>query len=130
MFTLVLGLVARAYFVLRTLMPTNRLTDAIRTRRGLKWGIPAMLLGVPYVLAAAVCTNLIEAGGPSWLHLLVMVFLWDALKFVVIGPTSVLLLLVALVREAQGRRRATQPWGVADSAAEPLDQPTMMSPRS
>ena len=35
---------------LRRYMPTNILLDAIRTRRGLKWGVPAMLLAVPYLL--------------------------------------------------------------------------------
>ena len=32
---------------LRRYMPTNIALDAIRTRRGLKWGIPAMLVAVP-----------------------------------------------------------------------------------
>ncbi len=34
-------------------MPTNIVIDAIITRRGIKWGMPAMLLAVPYGLAAA-----------------------------------------------------------------------------
>ncbi|WP_370992107.1 hypothetical protein [Micrococcus luteus] len=35
-------------YFLRRYMPTNILLYAIRTRRrGLKWGIPAMLLAVP-----------------------------------------------------------------------------------
>ena len=41
---------------LRRYMPTNILLDAIRTRRGLKWGPPAMLLAAPYLLAASICT--------------------------------------------------------------------------
>lgn len=73
---------------LRRYMPTNILLDAIRTRRGLKWGVPAMLLAVPYLVAASICTNLITEGGPGWLNLLVILLLWDALKLIVMGPVS------------------------------------------
>ena len=34
-------------------MPSNRLLAATRTRRGLKWGVPAMLVSVPYLAIAA-----------------------------------------------------------------------------
>ena len=37
---------------MRRYMPSNVLLDAIRTRRGLKWGVPAMLLAIPYLLIA------------------------------------------------------------------------------
>lgn len=50
---------------LRRYMPTNILLDLIRTRRGLKWGLPAMLLAALYLLAASICTNLIGNGGPA-----------------------------------------------------------------
>lgn len=50
---------------LRRYMPTNILLDAIRTCRGLKWGIPAMLLAIPYLLIANVCVQLIEDGAPD-----------------------------------------------------------------
>ncbi|WP_404802000.1 hypothetical protein [Brevibacterium aurantiacum] len=50
---------------LRRYMPTNRLLDVIRTRRGLKWGVSAMLLAIPYLLAAAIFRDLIEGGGPG-----------------------------------------------------------------
>lgn len=33
---------------LRRWMPTNVLLDKIRTRSGLKYGVPAMLLAIPY----------------------------------------------------------------------------------
>lgn len=84
---------------LRRYMPTNILLDAIRTRRGLKWGVPAMLLAVPYLILASICTNLISAGGPGWLNLLVLLFLWNTLKFILIGPVSFVLLIRARLRE-------------------------------
>ena len=46
------ALSARGYGVL-SCAPTNLLLNAIRTRRALKWAIPAMLLAVPYFYAAA-----------------------------------------------------------------------------
>ncbi|MBN6811302.1 sulfate permease [Kocuria marina] len=89
---------------LRRYMPTNRLLDAIRTRRGLKWGVPAMLLAIPYLLAAAVFRGLIEGGGLGWLNLLVLLCLWNSMKLVIIGPVSLVLLIRARTREAVARR--------------------------
>ncbi len=92
------ALSARTYGVLRY-APTNLLIAAIRnTRRGLKWGIPAMLLAVVYFYAAAICPTIIDNGGPGWLYLLVLLFVWNALKFVWIGPVSLLLLLRSRTR--------------------------------
>lgn len=96
------ALSARGYGVLRY-APTNLLINAIRTRRGLKWGIPAMLLAVPYLYAAAICTTIINAGGPRWLHLLVLLFAWNALKFLWIGPVS-LIQLIRVRRNELGSR--------------------------
>lgn len=90
----------------RRYLPTNVLLDLIRIRRGLKWGIPAMLLAAPYLLAASICTTIIKDGGPGWLHLLVLLFIWNALKFAWIGPISLVLLARARIREAASRRRA------------------------
>jgi hypothetical protein len=88
---------------LRRYMPTNILLDAIRTRRGLKWGVPAMLLAVPYLLAASICTNSLANGGPGWLNLLVLLLCWNALKFFAIGPASLVLLARSQVREHHQR---------------------------
>lgn len=41
----IIGIYVRSF--MRRVMPTNIALDAIRTRRGLKWGVPAMLLGIP-----------------------------------------------------------------------------------
>lgn len=92
-------------YFLRRYMPTNILLDLIRTRRGLKWGVPAMLLAAPYLLAASICTNLIADGGPGWLNLLVILFLWNTLKFLIMGPVSLVLLLRVRIHEACERRR-------------------------
>lgn len=78
---------------LRRYMPTNILLDAIRSRRGLKWGVPVMLLAVPYLLAASICTNLIANGAPGWLHVAILLCVWNALKLLWIGPVSLVMVM-------------------------------------
>ena len=104
---------------LRRYMPTNILLDAIRTRRGLKWGAPTMLLAAPYLLAASICTNSLASGGPGWLSLLVLLFCWNALKFILMGPVSVVLLIRARLREAAVRRHQRHDSRVEASLREP-----------
>lgn len=85
---------------LRRWMPTNILLDKIRTRRGLKWGIPAMLvLGGGYIFAAAMCITLIRHGWHESLYLLFALQLWNGFKFLWIGPVSLGLLLHARLRK-------------------------------
>lgn len=91
---------------LRRYMPTNILLDRIRQRDGLKWGIPAMLIGIAYFYAAAICTTLIDRGGSTWLTVLVLLFIWNGLKFAWIGPVSLITLIRVRHREKQIIRRA------------------------
>ena len=103
---------------LRRWMPTNILLDLIRTRRGLKWGVPAMLLAVPYFVAAQACTTMLANGAPGWLNLLVALFLWNALKFTIMGPLSLVLLAKARVREAIADRHLRQHHDPLPSSAD------------
>ena len=107
MFELILAATARRYFFLRRFMPTAIAIDAINTRRGLKWGVPGMLLAGPYAIAAIYCRAQVEAGGPGWLNLLVILCLWNTLKFVLIGPISLMKLIAVRIRESTARRRMT-----------------------
>ncbi|WP_455133128.1 sulfate permease [Microbacterium aurum] len=86
--------------------PTNLLIAATRTRRGLRWGIPAMLLAIPYLLAAYRCVTTIEAGGPGWLNLVVLLCAWNSIKLTLNGPITVVLLIRCRIQEAVARRRA------------------------
>lgn len=88
---------------LRRYMPTNILLDRIRTRRGLRWGIPAMLLALPYITVAYWCSALIEDGGSGWLNIIVLLGIWNAFKMLAIGPISLLLLAAARLRERRAR---------------------------
>lgn len=87
-------------------VPTNLLIAATRTRRRLRWGIPAMLLAIPYLLAAYWCVTTIEAGGPGWLNLLVLLCGWNSIKLTLNGPITVILLARARIREVVARRCA------------------------
>lgn len=108
---------------MRRYMPTNILIDAIRTRRGLKWGVPAMLLVIPYLYIAATCRTLLEQGGPGWLHLIVVVCIWNALKMLWLGPVSLVLLVRARQHEAATRERVRPSDGQRAAVAATSDGP-------
>lgn len=110
MIRLIWTLSAHTRYYLRRHMPTNRLLDEIRRRRNLKWGIPAMLLAVPYLLIASICTNALDQGAPGWLHLVVLWSVWNAMKLIIMGPVSLLLLVRARIAEwASPRSVETSP---------------------
>lgn len=105
MFRLIWAASVRAHIIF-SYAPTNLLIAATRTRRGLCWGIPAMLLAVPYWFVASWCITTIDSGGPGWLNLLVLLAIWNMLKLIVNGPITVLLLFCAWTRDVATRRRA------------------------
>ena len=109
MIRLIWNLSIRTRLFLRTWMPTNILLDAIRTRRGLRWGIPGMLLAIPYLLIANLCVQALADRGPGWLHLIVLWAIWNSLKMLCIGPVSVILLIGARLRERAERRGQRPP---------------------
>lgn len=113
MFGLIWGATAHAYYALRRFMPTNILLDAIHTRRGLKWGVPAMILAVPYAVATVLCAGLVDAGGSGWLNILAILFAWNALKILIAGPLTLVRLFRVQGREARARR-----WAAADDLGE------------
>ncbi|WP_241843103.1 sulfate permease [Agromyces albus] len=122
MFGFIFAIVVRARVILRRLMPTNLVLDAIHTRRGLKWGVPAMLIAVPYGLAAVYCVGLIERGAAGWLNLVVVLFVWNGLKFLVAGPVTVIQLLHVRAREARARRLPVAGMLEMDVPAERSDE--------
>ena len=105
MFRLIWAASVRTHSIL-CYAPTNLLISATRTRRDLRWGIPAMLLAIPYLLAASWCVTIIEAGGPGWLNLVVLLCAWNSIKLTLNGPVTVILLIRARIREAVARHRA------------------------
>lgn len=91
--------------VLRRYMPTNVVRDLVRTRQGLKWGVPAMLLAVPYFAVAYWLTSLLAGGAPGWLNLLVLVCIWSGIKMLWLGPISLVMLARVRAQEFAARRR-------------------------
>lgn len=105
MFRLIAAASIRIRFFLRCYLPTNILADAIRIRRGHKWGPAAMLLTVPYFLLAVWFVHLIDTGGPGWLHLLVLLAIWNGFKMLWLGPLGIAWLLRARLAERGNRRQ-------------------------
>lgn len=102
---------------LRRWMPTNALLDKIRTRSGLKYGVPAMLLAIPYLYLASLLAVIVRDGGPGWLNLFVLLAFWSALKMLWIGPISLVTLAKVRWQEHAERREAEQSSGVAQVPA-------------
>ncbi|GAA1996366.1 sulfate permease [Microbacterium pumilum] len=109
MFGLIWSLSIRIRSFLRRRMPTNILLAAIFTRRGLKWGMLAMLIAVPYMAAALLCAALLGQGAPGWVNILVLLCLWNATKFVVAGPISLARLVRVRLHEERLLRRLRAP---------------------
>lgn len=90
---------------LRIYFPSNIAIALLRTRRGLKWGVPAMLLSPAYGALAYWLHAQAEATGIGWLSLLAVVCAISAIKFAAFGPLSLMLLAVARRRD---RRHAAR----------------------
>jgi hypothetical protein len=130
MFGFILGVTARIHYALRRFMPTNILLDAIHTRRGLKWGMPAMLLAVPYALVTVLCAGLVEAGGSGWLNVLALLCAWNALKILVAGPVTLMRLLRVRGIETHARHRAALAVLREGVSPERIDEPALPSRRA
>ncbi|WP_235933770.1 sulfate permease [Agromyces humi] len=102
MFALVWTMSVRTGMFLRRFMPTSVLLDVIHTRRGLKWGVPAMLLAIPYLIAAVAFAEMTDYGG--WFSVLALLCVWNAFKFLVAGPATLVRLLRVRAQESRTRR--------------------------
>lgn len=63
-----------------------------------------MLLAIPYFAIVNILTVLIGNGAPGWFHLLVLLCIWNAFKFLVMGPVNIVLLAQARNAERRDRR--------------------------
>ena len=105
MLRLIIRMVARLVHVVGRVSPGVRLLARLRRRDGLKWGVPAMLIAVPYLLVAGLCVDAIQSGGPVWLNGFVLWCVAIAVAYIANGPISLVLLTAACVREGAQRRR-------------------------
>lgn len=104
--------VASVVTTLNRYLPSLRLIQRIVHRRDShKWGVPAMLLAVPYFLVANIFKGILEDGGDAWLSVPLLWCLVMGVVFLALGPISLLLLAKARTREAVARwtaRRQTR----------------------
>ncbi|GAA4486894.1 hypothetical protein GCM10023171_23750 [Microbacterium panaciterrae] len=114
MFRLILIVASFVHECLRRSAPSNILLNRLRTRRGLKWGGPAMLVGAGYFALAYLCTTLIANGAPGWLNLIVLLGTYNGFRFALMGPVSLARLIAVRFREHRASRLAA-----ADPAASP-----------
>ena len=123
MLRLIWNISTRIRTFMRVWMPTNILLDALRTRRGLRWGVPAMLLAGGYFAIAYWCTTLIAGGALGWLNLIVLLCILNGFKFLIHGPISLVRLIWVRRSErrqarAEARERLATPQRTARVPAE------------
>ncbi|MBJ7353933.1 MAG: hypothetical protein JHC98_03835 [Thermoleophilaceae bacterium] len=89
---------------LRFYMPTNRAVEWLRTPRGLKWAIPVAVVATPaYLGLTTLAIQLATRPALGWLNVLVLLFFWNAMKFVWIAGLSPLLLARTWMRRVVRR---------------------------
>lgn len=86
-------------------LPSNILVRHVRTRAGLRWGIPVALLGFAYFAAGVVCAGMAQTGD-GWWYLPMVVCWWTALKLVGNGVFATIMLPIARAQENLAVRRA------------------------
>ncbi len=113
---------AAVYYWCQRWLPSNRLTALLRTRRGYRWGIPAVLLGATYFIAGIACYGAIRLGHTEWFYLGMLICWWAALKLIAHGITATIRLIGARAHENLAVRRAIRDreHAVAEPGVEPL----------
>ncbi len=114
---------AAVYHWCKRWLPSNHLTTLLRTRRGYRWGIPAVLFGVTYFVAGIACYGAVRLGHTEWFYLGMLICWWTALKLIAHGITATIRLLGARAHENLAVRRAIQDreHAVTDAGIEPLE---------
>ena len=74
--------------------PTNITIRFLRSKCGVTSAIAvALVLTLAYLLAGYGCSLMLERGEPGWLHIFVVLSIWNALKFAsmtVVAPLSLM----------------------------------------
>lgn len=125
MLSFIVSGVASVVATLNRYLPSLRLIQRIVHRRDShKWGVPAMLIAVPYLLVANVFKGILEDGGHALFSVPLLWCLVMGIVFLVLGPISLLLLAKAWTREAvarwNARRQAPHTQEKGESAVQGL----------
>ena len=108
---------AASHRYLHTVMPTNLLVGRLRAPGNLKWAGPAAAMVVmSYLISAWLMTTLLAHGAPGWLNLLVLLFLWNAMKFTAFGLVSSFKSIKGRVLQREVHPHGRQPTVAADRA--------------
>lgn len=114
MLTFIIRGVSRVFDSLTRYAPGLRLLARLQRRHDLKWGVPAMLVSVPYFIGAEICKRFIEDGSELWVALPMLWCLVIGFVFLVNGPKSLFRLAVARIREANAARQQRRAYENAD----------------
>lgn len=104
MFRLIVQLAGSVRTVLQH-APTNRFLRWLQARPGIIATVAAMAAGVAYLFTAAVCTVLLDRGGPGWLNILVVLFVYNSVKLALHGLAMLLMLARDRLWAGRGHRR-------------------------
>lgn len=103
----VAAVVAKAITVLHRVTPSNLVIRGVLTRTGYRWALPVGVAGVlVYGAAAAVAGTLAANGGPSAWHLVLLVAVYNTVRFAVLVPYATGRLIVTRWREHRTIRRS------------------------
>lgn len=88
------ALSARLYNLAQRFAPSNIVMRKVHTRTGIKWGpLVGLIGGIVYGLLMVAAGTIVRDGGPGWLNLFVLVGFWNAGRFAVLIPVSMVRLL-------------------------------------
>ena len=117
---------AAVHFWCQRWLPSNRLVTLLRTRRGYRWGVPAVLLGAIYFVASIACYGAVQLGYTAWFYLAMLLCWWTAAKLVFNGIAATIRLLTARAHENLSVRRAIRDRekAIAEAGLDPLEYTT------
>lgn len=97
---------ARVHAWCQRWLPSNRIVRHLHTRRGLRWGLPATLLGTIYFIVGIACLGAVHLGHTEWFYLGMAICWWNAVKLTGHGLYATIALLIVRARENLAVRRA------------------------
>lgn len=103
----VVVLVAAVHRVLQLYAPSNVLAARVRRERP-RFGTALRLVAMAVVLVvgAHLLATWAATGGPDWLNLVVLIAIWDAMKFTLLAIAVILRRAGAALRGATHHRRS------------------------
>lgn len=107
----IVSLYLRAF--MRRFMPTSIVIDELRTRKGIKWGVPTMFLRVVYFYLVLSMCVLVNGGASKWLYYALLVCAWNACKFLIFRPVTLMRVRLAERRACLTETRPEHPLAAA-----------------